>query len=190
MKEHAINWDAVPDVITKDQLYRICHISKSTALYLLQSGKIPCEYTGRKTRCYKIKKEDVKAYLEERAVFPELYSAPRGWYGSHYVARLSAELPEEVLRQMHGYYTGLLKKYKDVVTVQEIVALTGYSKTTINNWCNKGVLKSFRKGQIYYIPKVFLAEFFCSLTFRSITRKSLWHFQTLNDFQRKMKRNK
>ena len=39
MKENAINWDAVPDVITKDQLYRICHISKSTALYLLQSGK-------------------------------------------------------------------------------------------------------------------------------------------------------
>ena len=66
MKENAINWDAVPDVITKDQLYRICHISKSTALYLLQSGKIPCEYTGRKTRCYKIKKEDVIAYLENR----------------------------------------------------------------------------------------------------------------------------
>lgn len=61
MKENAINWDAVPDVITKDQLYRICHISKSTALYLLQSGKIPCEYTGRKTRCYKIKKADVIA---------------------------------------------------------------------------------------------------------------------------------
>ena len=48
MKENAINWDDVSDVITKDQLYRICHISKSTALYLLQSGKIPCEYTGRK----------------------------------------------------------------------------------------------------------------------------------------------
>ena len=71
MKEHAIKWDAVPDVITKDQLYRICHISKSTALYLLQSGKIPCEYTGRKTRCYKIKKEDVIAYLENRKVFPD-----------------------------------------------------------------------------------------------------------------------
>ena len=58
---NAINWDAVPDVITKDQLYRICHICKSTALYLLQSGKVPCEYTGRKTRCYKIKKADVIA---------------------------------------------------------------------------------------------------------------------------------
>ena len=30
MKENAINWDAVPDVITKDQLYRICHISKGS----------------------------------------------------------------------------------------------------------------------------------------------------------------
>ncbi len=190
MKNLPIDWDSVPDVMNKDQFYRLCHISKSTALHLLKSGQVPCEWTGKKTRCYKIKKEDVKAYLEERAVFPELYSAPRGWYGSHYVARLSAELPEEVLRQMHDYYTGLLKKYKDVVTVQEVAALTGYSKTTINNWCNKGALKSFRKQQIFYIPKIFLADFFCSLTFRSITRKSLWHIQTLNDFQRKMKRNK
>ena len=32
MKENANNWDAVPDVITKDQLYRIFHISKSPTL--------------------------------------------------------------------------------------------------------------------------------------------------------------
>lgn len=190
MKNLLIDWNSIPDVMNKDQFYRLCHISKSTALHLLKSGKVPCEWSGKKTRCYKIKKEDVKAYLEERAVFPELYSAPRGWYGSHYVARLSAELPEEVLAKMHDYYTKLLEKYKDVVTVQEVAALTGYSKTTINNWCNKGALKSFRKQQIFYIPKIFLVEFFCSLTFRSITRKSLWHIQTLNDFQRKLNNKK
>ena len=44
MDETAINWDSIPDIITKDQLYQICHISKSTALYLLRSGKIPCEW--------------------------------------------------------------------------------------------------------------------------------------------------
>ena len=64
MNETAINWDLIPDIITKDQLYQICHISKSTALYLLRSGKIPCEYTGKKTRCYKIKKADVITYLD------------------------------------------------------------------------------------------------------------------------------
>ena len=70
MNNEAINWDDVPDRITKDQLYRICHISKSTARYLLQSGKIPCYYTGKQTRCYQIKKEDVIAYLEDRKRMP------------------------------------------------------------------------------------------------------------------------
>lgn len=115
MKNLPIDWDSVPDVMNKDQFYRLCHISKSTALHLLKSGKVPCEWTGKKTRCYKIKKEDVRAYLEERAVYPELYSAPRGWYGDHYVAKLSKELPEDVLRQMHGYYAKLLSKYKDIL---------------------------------------------------------------------------
>ena len=68
--------------MNKEQFFRICHISKSTALHLLKSGKVPCEWSGKKTRCYKIRKEDVKAYLEERAIFPELYSAPKGWYGA------------------------------------------------------------------------------------------------------------
>ena len=112
MKNLPIDWDSVPDVMNKDQFYRLCHISKSTALHLLKSGKVPCEWSGKKTRCYKIRKEDVKAYLEERAIFLELYSAQKGWYGSHYVARLSKELPEDTLRQMHGYYEKLLRKYQ------------------------------------------------------------------------------
>ena len=73
-----VNWDSVPEVMNKEQFFRICHISKSTALHLLKSGKVPCEWSGKKTRCYKIRKEDVKAYLEERAIFPELYSAVYG----------------------------------------------------------------------------------------------------------------
>ena len=183
-----VNWDSVPEVMNKEQFFRICHISKSTALHLLKSGKVPCEWSGKKTRCYKIRKEDVKAYLEERAIYPELYSAPKGWYGTHYVARLSKELPEDTLRQMHGYYEKLLRKYPDVVTVKDVVTLTGYTLTTVHNWCSRGSLKAFQKGLKFCIPKIFLVDFFCSLTFRSITRKSLWHIQTLNEFSRKMKR--
>lgn len=59
MKENAINWNLIPEIITKDQLYKICHISKSTAKCLFRGEKIPCEYNGKKTRFYKIKKEDV-----------------------------------------------------------------------------------------------------------------------------------
>ena len=190
MNETAINWDSIPDIITKDQLYQICHISKSTALYLLRSGKIPCEYTGKKTRCYKIKKADVITYLEKRKVFPESYSAPAGWYKGNYAVKMNAEVPEQILENMKLYYTELFAQYPDVLTATEISKVIGYGTTSINNWCNRGVLKSFCKGQLFYIPKIFLIDFFCSLTFRSITRKSLWHIQTLNDFQRKMKQKK
>lgn len=145
MKENAINWDAVPDVITKDQLYRICHISKSTALYLLQSGKIPCEHTGKKTRCYKIKKEDVIAYLENRKVFPESYSAPAGWYKGDYTVQMEEQVPPIVQEHLQLYYTELLSGYPDVLTTQVVSKITGYGKTSINNWCNQGHIKSFRK---------------------------------------------
>ena len=37
-----------PDEITKDQFYRICHISKKTASYLLESGIVPCRNSDTK----------------------------------------------------------------------------------------------------------------------------------------------
>lgn len=184
MKENAINWNSIPDVITKDQLYRICHISKSTALYLLQSGKIPCEYTGKRTRCYKIKKQDVIAYLQDRKVFPESYSAPAGWYGGSYPVKMQREIPPIVREDMHEYYKGLLSKYPDVLTADDVVKLTGYVKTSVNNWCRKGHLKSFKKNGINHIPKVYLIEFFCSIYFRTIVRKSKWHIFILKEFAR------
>lgn len=91
---------------------------------------------------------------------------------------------------MHVYYEKLLRKYPDVVTVKDVVTLTGYTLTTVHNWCGRGSLKAFHKGLKFCIPKIFLVDFFCFLTFRSITHKSLWHIQTLNDFQRKMKHRK
>lgn len=76
-----IDWDQIPDVINKDRFYRLCRISKSTARYLLQSGTVPCQYTGKKTRCYTIRKEDVQEHLRKRSKHPEDYTATAGWYG-------------------------------------------------------------------------------------------------------------
>lgn len=178
-----IKWDEIPDIITKDQFYRICHISKSTALHLLRNGIVPCEYTGKRTRCYKIRKEDVQKYLASKTKFPEYYSAPKGWYKDTHRLTLPADLPEDTFVKMKAYYSNLLKDYRDVIITSEIVKLTGYAKSTINNWCNRRLLKHFRKGIFTYVPKVFLVDFFCSYSFRSIIRKTSWHYQTLNEFQ-------
>lgn len=179
-----IDWDKIPDVITKEQFYQICHISKSKARYLLQSGKVPCEYSGKKTRCYRIKKRDVREYMESRNVFPEAYSAPKSWYGSHYATIVPMEMPKNAMLRMHDYYSKLLTRYRDVLTTADISELTGYSKSTINGWCSRNVVRHFSKRNIYYIPKVFLVDFLCSLDFRSITRKTEWHLRTLEELRR------
>lgn len=69
-----------PKYITKEQMYRICHISKKTCLFLLESGLVPSIDSGKKTCRFKIKTTDVVKYLKERDDYPELYKAPDGFY--------------------------------------------------------------------------------------------------------------
>lgn len=65
---------AYPEYITKDQMYRICHISKKTCLFLLESGLVPNIDSGKKTRRFKIKTVDVIQYLKDRDDYVWIYS--------------------------------------------------------------------------------------------------------------------
>ena len=70
---------------------------------------------------------------------------------------------------------------------KDIVKLTCYAKTTVNSWCRRGHLKSFKKNNVNRIPKVYLIEFFCSPYFRTIVQKSRWHIYILKEFARQRK---
>ena len=48
-----------PEVISKEQVYRICHISKRKATWLLENGIIPCKDSGKKTRRFQVRTIDV-----------------------------------------------------------------------------------------------------------------------------------
>ncbi len=184
-----IDWDQIPDVMTKDQFYRICHISKATARYLLQSGTVPCHYTGKKTRCYTIRKEDVQEYLRKRSNHPEDYTATAGWYGTKRSKSIGMpkQLSAETLGKLHSYYTALLVNYPDVLSTNEIVELTGYSRITVNKWCNENCVPHFFRKRTNYIPKTLLIDFFCSERFRNISKKTKWHIYTLRDFNQRLK---
>ena len=58
-------------------------VYKRQSIYLLQSGLVPCENTGKQTRCYKIAKADVAAYLRRRLAEPAYYTPPSGWYKNY-----------------------------------------------------------------------------------------------------------
>lgn len=53
---------AYPKTMSKDQFYKVAHISKATALFLLQTGLVPCKDSKKKTRRYTIKTKDVISY--------------------------------------------------------------------------------------------------------------------------------
>lgn len=84
MNYEPIDWDTVPDVMSKDQFYKLCHISKSTARYLLQTGKVPCQYTGKKTRAIRSAKRMCRLISREREsarsyICPKTQSAKRNF---------------------------------------------------------------------------------------------------------------
>ena len=64
-----------PDPMGRTDFRKACRIGTRTSIYLLQSGLVPCENTGKQTRCYKIAKSDVAATCA--AAWPSRRTTPR-----------------------------------------------------------------------------------------------------------------
>ena len=79
-----------PEVISKEQVYRICHISKRKATWLLENGIIPCKDSGKKTRRFQVRTIDVINYLLTK----ELYN---NWIG------VPEALTTKEISQLTGY---------------------------------------------------------------------------------------
>lgn len=107
-----------PEYITKDQMYRICHISKKTCLFLLESGLVPNIDSGKKTRRFKIKTVDVIQYLKDRDDYPELFKAPDGFYkgkggdtGGYAVFGFSASMVGNRKADYRTYHIRIILRY-------------------------------------------------------------------------------
>lgn len=124
-----------PEAVSKDQFYQIAHISKATALHLLQNGLVPCKDTGKKTRRYTIRTDDIIFYLIDRELHPEVYRAPDRWYqerSGHYNSRVTyrnelTRLSEEERASFRKYMEDEFCQYGDLLTIVEVAEAIGYS---------------------------------------------------------------
>ena len=132
--------DEYPEYITKEQLYRICHISKKSAQNLLESGEIPCIDSGRKTHRFLIATADVVDYLQRRD------SAPRPAADETAVEKIRAALA----------------LYPDVLSVAQVSELTGRRSSTVTKWCRLNYIVNIYAGGKNHIPKASLADFLVS----------------------------
>ena len=159
-----------PDPMGRTDFRKACRIGTRTSIYLLQSGLVPCENTGKQTRCYKIAKADVAAYLRRRLAEPAYYTPPSGWYKNYPAHKPPA----------FGLNGALLltdaARQPDVLDARQIAQVTGYASRTVSRWCTEGRLKAFPYQHSYKVPKEWLLEFLTSEDYNSITRKSKAHY--------------
>ncbi len=179
-----------PEIMNKEQLCKACHISKKTALYLLKYNLITHTDSGRQTRCYSIKKEDVIAFINDRKVNPLKYIPPDYWYSRGEIKkvpgtiRILPNLPKDpaVIR---SYYSQKLLRYPDVMDVADVVDFTGYNRRTVCTWIRTGKLRALRLLSKNMIPKEYLLVFLISDTYNRIIRKTPQHVKMLWDLTKK-----
>lgn len=175
--------------MNKEQMRIACHISKQTALYLLQFNLIPHTCTGKKTRCYAIKKRDVIDFMINREINPSRYIVPTSWYkyGNEdvkpYKIRIQPPLPNDP-QKTRRYYESKLAAYLDVIDVAAAVDFTGYNRRTVCQWIRVGKLKALSLLQKYMIPKCYLIDWLCSDDYNNTNRKSRRHIDMLWEAQK------
>ena len=171
-----------PAVISKDQLYRICHISKRKALWLLEHGVIPCEDSGKQTRRFRIQLEDVIDFLERRDAGELDGVLPVGCFSS---GRPSGREARAYL-DCHQLRDLILDRWvdePDVLTVKQATVLCGYSINTINRWMKKGVVEGVNYYGTNLFSKESLAEHLASRAGQEISVKSELHQEFLDEMQ-------
>ena len=187
------------EIISLEQLYKMLHISKRKAAWMLQNGIIPCEIRGTATHKYSIRKEDVLAYIakserEKRKEIPVgIFNAkktnnPRRTESSvsdcgGYFDDTHYKLRGKERARFKKMLEELLSAVPDTLTVDEVVALTGYSRTTILRYVRKKYIYAVNIMGKYYISKQSIINYLATdKAFRN-TQKSEWHESIILKFQ-------
>ena len=171
--------NSYPEEISKEQLCKICHISKRKGLALLTNGLIPCRDMKTATHRFKIKTVDVIEYLRDREVNPEKYRIT--WVTST-VQDATPKLPKTSLAVLPDFYADLMKSQPSLLDVKYISEFTGYCPSAVARWCRIKVLKSFVIDKKNLIPKEWFIEFLCGPYYGKITHKSANHIFHLKTF--------
>lgn len=157
--------------------------SKRKAKYLLDNDFIPCENTGKKTRQYRVKLSDVNYYIEHPCEFNAgMFSATPNKVECNAIV-----LDEELTKK---YYNNLLKEEKDVLTVADLVRITGYIRKTFYRWFANNKIPMFLCMERRMVRKADLYSFLISSEYTNITQKSKKHLEYIEDIKQLMEKKK
>ena len=152
-----------PEYISLDQFYQICRIAKRSARYLVEHGIVPAVDTGRKTWQYQIHIDDTIAYLQRRerwgSMIPSGVVSSRSGYKTVSQLLISALMNHEAEHKVKEFFEQLYANYNDILTLPDIVEMTGLSKKSLQQLLKDGKIKSLTNKPYYIVSKAYLLEF-------------------------------
>ena len=176
-----------PETISMDQLYRICHISKRKARWLLEHRVIPCQDSGKQTRRFSIRLEDVICFLEQRDAGLLDDVIPQGIFSSessHPVRPARQVLDEDGLCV---YLLECWEDWPDMLTTRQASELCGYSVNALNRWWNLGQIQGVKYRNELRYSKESLACWLASAKGQAIAALSQQHREWMKEFEQKNK---
>ena len=189
------------EIISLEQLYKMLHISKRKAAWMLQNGIIPCEIRESLTHKYSVRKEDVLAYMaksdrEKRKEIPvgifnakktnnprrtESKTSDCGGYfdDTHYKLRGKERAKFKKMLE------DLLSVVPDTLTVDEVAELTGYHRKTILRYVQRKYIYGVNMMGKYYISKQSIINYLATDKAFKNTQKTPWHIAVIERFLEK-----
>jgi len=186
-KERTRLLDRYPDFLSLDEMSRICKIAKKSARYLVEHGIVPAIDTGKQTWRYKIAIEDVIAYLQRRKQVGSMI--PPGTVSSRTNKRTGSRksfaqmvaLGQEC--EVADYFSYIYADFDEVLTVADVMDMTGLNKSTILKQLQKGHIKSVSVRPKYLIPKQYLLEYVVTPHFLEARTTSEHFLKLLGGFE-------
>ena len=167
MEKYATLKNRYPDLLSLDELSRICKIGKQSARYLVEHGIIPAIDTGKQTWKYQISIDDVITYLQQReewgSMIPPGVVSSRSKYRENNIISNRKSFSQYITAgqelDIFEYFTHIYSDFGDILTTMDIVEMTGLDKSTVLKLLQAKKIKSITNKPKYLIPKQYLLEF-------------------------------
>lgn len=187
--------------ISLEQLYKMLHISKRKAAWMLQNGIIPCEIRPTKTHRYVIQMEDVQVYLRKKRSVRRK-EIPVGIFNAkptkqtvvinnnrpmdtEDIGECFVTIADECRDAFREHVERRLRYFPDAITADKAAEIIGYSPHTVLSYIRqKRIFAVWISGK-YILPKTALVEFIISDAAFEIVHKSTWHLNTILLFTEK-----
>ena len=184
-----------------EQLYKMLHVSKRKAAWMLNNGIIPCQIRPTKTHRYIILREDVEAYLQKKRA-ERRKEIPVGIFNAKPtkqkvvinnnrpmdtvdLAECFITIADECKDDFRTHVEKRLQYFPDAITADKAADIMGYAKNTVHSYIQQKRIFAVQISGKYIVPKSALVEFLVDDFAFEIIHKSTWHMNTILKFTKK-----